>query len=98
MRYKSQINTDEELLLAEIEKFASWMLSEKKFMTIYLSPKQMVIFKRLCGRLREHDSLIDRQQLIRHIDTHNISFRGFKIAAEKSGKKYTKKDMMELPL
>ncbi len=98
MRYKSQINTDEEELLSEIERFASWLLAERKYMTIYLSPKQMVIFKRLCGRLKEHDSLIDRYQLIRHINTHQISYRGFKIEAEKSGKKYTKKDLMELPL
>ncbi len=98
MRYKSQISTDEECLLSEIERFASWLLEQRKYMTIYLSPKQMVIFKRLCGRLKEHDSLIDRYQLIRHIDTHLISYRGFKIEAEKSGKKYTKKDMMELAL
>ena len=98
MRYKSQISTDEECLLSEIAPFASWLLEQRKYMTIYLSPKQMVIFKRLCGRLKEHDSLIDRYQLIRHIDTHLISYRGFKIEAEKSGKKYTKKDMMELAL
>jgi hypothetical protein len=98
VKHKTSVNSDEEEVLKEIERFASWMLQNKRYMTIFLTPKQHKIWKTLCGRLTEHKSVIDTQQLVLHIDVYHQTYRGFRILKHAEGKRHTKKDLMPLPL
>ena len=98
MKYKAQIGQDEEDLLAEMDRLVTWMVENKRYMSILLSAKQFKTFKRLCGRISEHSALIDRYQRITQIDKERLTFRGFKVDSELEGRRHTKKDLMELPL
>jgi hypothetical protein len=76
MRDKSSLTQDEKNLLSEMENFSDWLRGNNKDKRILLRKRQFTMWKRICGRLREHaiaDLYVDK------VDKYNWTFDGFKV-------------------